>query len=82
MAKHKDLEDHAKSAKHKKSAVGVKSARINQCFPAATSSHKESVKRAELHLALHIAEHGSNASVDHLGESGSVPGISYYTLIF
>ena len=45
----------------------VKAKKITEVFPNLANSHSASVKKAEIRTALYVAEHGSNASVDHLG---------------
>ena len=64
----KDLEDHSKTEKHKRNSVGSKSSKITEAFPKILDSHDAAVKKAEIRTALYVAEHGTNASVDHLGE--------------
>ncbi|XP_043201152.1 uncharacterized protein LOC122370000 [Amphibalanus amphitrite] len=68
-AKKKDLQDHAKTEKHKKAVVASKcSPKITDKLASASGSDRECTKRAELRTALFVAEHGSNASADHLSD--------------
>ena len=68
-AKKKDLKDHSKTDKHRRATVTSKcSQKITEKFGSKSENDSEATKKAEIRTALYIAEHGSNAAVDHLGE--------------
>jgi hypothetical protein len=67
-AHHADLVAHAATAKHQRSAVPFSNARNLFDVGVRKETIDNSLKSAELKLAVHIACHSSVLTVDHLGE--------------
>jgi hypothetical protein len=67
-AHHADLVDHAATAKHQRSAAPLSNSRNLFDVGIRKETIDNSIKSAELKLAMHIACHSSVLTVDHLGE--------------